>query len=77
MVNRQSINKWQESMLFTTKKGKVIRNNEFTLGSLPYIFDCSEKDKSTLGAYLKTIVDKQYIGNAKNALYSKGEKGIL
>lgn len=70
-----SADKWPASMLFTTKKGKVVRNSEFTLGSLPYIFDCSDKDRVTLEGYLKTIVDSQYISNAINSLYSRTSRG--
>ena len=67
--------KWPESMLFTTKKGKVVKNTEFSMGSLPYIFNCTGTDRDNLEAYLKTIMSDQHRDKGISYFYYKNKGG--
>lgn len=66
---------WPESMVFYNKQGKAIKNNNFTLGSLPYIFDCAGDDADKLNEYMNIILDDVHKSQGINALTSKDSTG--
>lgn len=57
---------WPELLVFRSKKGDLLLNKSFPLGSLPYLFEGSDKDKEYLSEYLNNILSEQY-----------ADKGIL
>ena len=59
-------NKWPELLVFRNRKGEVVLNKSFTLGSLPYLFEGTDKDKEYLSEYLCSILSANYL-----------DKGIL
>lgn len=63
---------WPSSMLFYNNEGKAVKNNRFTLGSLPYIINCSSEDRLKLDAYLSTLRD----GLSADVLLKKGPDGM-
>ena len=52
---------WPELLVFRNKKGDVLLNKSFPLGSLPYLFEGSDKDKEYLSEYLNSILSEQYV----------------
>lgn len=51
---------WPELLVFRSKKGELLLNKSFPLGSLPYLFEGSDKDKKYLSEYLNSILSEQY-----------------
>lgn len=51
---------WPELLVFRSKKGDLLLNKSFPLGSLPYLFEGSDKDKKYLSEYLSSILSEQY-----------------
>lgn len=67
---------WPELLVFRSKKGDLLPNKSFPLGSLPYLFEGSDKDKEHLSEYLNSILSEQYIGKglfAFTAIKTGGE----
>lgn len=58
-----SSGKWPEITVFHNNKGETVENTNFTLGSLPYLFDGNERDKELLSEYLEKILTKKYKNN--------------
>ncbi len=59
-VGNPNVNTWPETLLYRTKNGQYVRNDTFTMGSLPHIFNCAEHmDK--LEAYLRTILSEPIV----------------
>lgn len=52
---------WPELLVFRNKKGDVLLNKSFPLGSLTYLFKGSDKDKEYLSEYLNSILSEQYV----------------
>lgn len=51
---------WPELLVFRSKKGVLLLNKSFPLGSLPYLFEGSDKDRKYLSEYLSSILSEQY-----------------
>lgn len=62
---------WPELMVFHNKNGDVVENKNLTLGSLPYLFDCSDEDKQLFLKYLKKILSEKYVDSGMSAFLQK------
>lgn len=74
-VGKPSSETWPQSMLFTKRSGQVVKNTEFTMGSLPYIFGCAELERECLNTYLQTIMGEQYKDKGISYFYLKNSSG--
>lgn len=67
--------KWPQSMLYKTHNGQYVRNTNFTMGSLPFVFNCSDDDGEILTKYLELIFNEPYKGSGVQAFYVKNTNG--
>ena len=62
---------WPELMVFHTKNGDVVENKNLTLGSLPYLFECSDEDKQLFLKYLRKILSQKHVDLGMSAFLQK------
>lgn len=74
-VGKPAPYKWPQSMLYRTYQGQYVRNKNFTLGSLPFIFNCFGDDAETLSKYLKLILSEPYKESGAKAFFIKNANG--
>lgn len=74
-IGRPSIGQWPRSMLFAKRNGQVVKNTEFTLGSLPYILECAGREKEILQNYLQTIMGTQYRNQGISCFHIQNSSG--
>lgn len=67
---------WPQSMIYVRQDGKILKNRNFTLGSVPYILgyksQLSENDETILDCYIKTILNDMMKEHGIDA-FRKGE----